>query len=106
MGSPSAPVLLVFSATACASQCPRINPSTKIVGTVYLDSQCQDSRVTLWHSGAVSGQVAVASGLPSLQTGSQLQWLANHRQAFDWPWPTGIDARRVQRVRGSWKRGT
>lgn len=106
VGSPSAPVLLVFSATACASQCPRINPSTKIVGTVYLDSQCQDSRVTLWHSGAVSGQVAVASGLPSLQSGSQLQWLANHRQAFDWPWPTGIDARRVQRVRGSWKRGT
>ncbi len=103
LGSTSAPVLLVFSATACASQCPRINPSTTITGTVFLDSQCQDSRATLWHSGSVTGQVAVASGLPSLQAGSQLQWLANHRQAFDWTWPSGMDARRVQRVRGSWK---
>jgi hypothetical protein len=106
LGSASAPVLLVFSATACASQCPRISPSTKIVGTVFLDTQCQDSRAALWHSGTVMGQVALASGLPSLQGGSQLQWLANHRQAFDWPWPSGIDAQRVQRVRGSWKSGS
>ena len=105
VGSASAPVLLVFSATACASQCPRISASAKIVGTVFLDSQCNDSRVANWHSGAVSGQVAVASGLPQLQAGSQMQWLSQHRQAFDWPWPTGIDASRVQRVRGSWKSG-
>jgi len=106
LGSTSAPVLLVFSATACASQCPRISPSAKIVGTVFLDTQCQDSRAALWHSGTVMGQVALPSGLPNLQAGSQLQWLANHRQAFDWPWPSGIDAQRVQRVRGSWKRGS
>ena len=106
IGSTSAPVLLVFSATACASQCPRISPSTKIVGTVFLDTQCQDSRAALWHSGTVMGQVALPSGLPNLQAGSQLQWLAKHRQAFDWPWPSGIDAQRVQRVRGSWKRGS
>jgi len=106
LGSASAPVLLVFSATACASQCPRISPSTKIVGTVFLDTQCQDARAALWHSGTVTGQVALASGLPSLQAGSQLNWLANHRQAFDWPWPSGTDAQRVQRVRGSWKSGS
>jgi hypothetical protein len=105
LGSATEPVLLVFSATACASQCPRISPSTKIVGTVFLDSQCQESRAALWHSGTVLGQVAVASGLPSLQAGSQMQWLANHRQAFDWPWPGGIDGRRLQRVRGSWRGG-
>jgi Tfp pilus assembly protein PilX len=105
VGSASAPVLLVFSATACASQCPRISLSAKIVGTVFLDSQCNDSRVANWHSGAISGQVAVASGLPQLQAGSQMQWLTQHRQAFDWAWPSGIDATRVQRVRGSWKSG-
>ena len=105
VGTPSAPVVLVFSASACASQCPRISPSTQIVGTVFLDTQCQDSRATLWHSGSVSGQVALPSGLPSLQAGSQFMWLANHRQAFDWPWPVNIDATRVQRVRGSWKSG-
>lgn len=106
LGSATAPVLLVFSATACTSQCPRISPSSQIVGTVFLDSQCQDSRAALWHSGTVLGQVAVASGLPSLQAGSQMQWLANHRQAFDWPWPVGIDGRRMQRVRGSWRSGS
>lgn len=106
LGSSSTPVLLVFSATACASQCPRISPSTKIVGTVFLNTQCQDSRAALWQSGSVTGQVALASGLPNLQAGSQLQWLANHRQAFDWPWPSGIDAQRVQRVRGSWRSGS
>jgi hypothetical protein len=105
VGTPSAPVVLVFSASACASQCPRISPSTQIVGTVFLDTQCQDSRATLWHSGSVSGQVALPSGLHSLQAGSQFMWLANHRQAFDWPWPVNIDATRVQRVRGSWKSG-
>lgn len=105
LGSAAAPVLLVFSAAACASQCPRINPSTKIVGTVFLDTQCQDSRATLWHSGTVTGQVAIPSGLPALQAGSQLQWSANHRQAFTWPWPSSVDAQRVQRVRGSWKSG-
>lgn len=105
LGSASAPVLLVFSATACASQCPRIQSSAHIFGTVYLDSQCQDSRASAWHSGTVSGQVVVASGLPLLQAGSQMQWLPAYRQAFDWPWPNGIDAGRVQRVRGSWKSG-
>jgi hypothetical protein len=105
VGTASAPVVLVFSATACASQCPRISPGTQIVGTVFLDTQCQDSRAAWWHSGSVSGQVAVPSGLPNLQSGSQFVWLANHRQAFDWPWPVNIDATRVQRVRGSWKSG-
>jgi Tfp pilus assembly protein PilX len=105
LGSATAPVLLVFSATACASQCPRIGPDTKITGTVFLDTQCQDLRAAHWQSGAVTGQVAVTSGLPNLQAGSQFLWLANHRQAFDWPWPDQIDARQVQRVRGSWKSG-
>ena len=104
-GTISAPVVLVFSATACANQCPRISPSTQIVGTVFLDTQCQDNRAALWHSGSVSGQVALPSGLPDLQAGSQFLWFANHRLAFDWPWPVNIDATRVQRVRGSWKSG-
>lgn len=55
LDSTSTPVLLVFSATACSSQCPRISPSAKIVGTVFLDNQCQDSRAALWHSGTVMG---------------------------------------------------
>lgn len=105
VGTTTAPVVLIFSAAACATQCPRISPGTHIVGTVFLDTQCQDSRATLWHSGSVSGQVAAPSGLPSLQAGSQFVWLANHRQAFDWPWPAHMDASRVQRVRGSWKSG-
>jgi hypothetical protein len=102
VGTAAAPVLLVFSSTACASQCPRI--SAQVVGTVYLDTQCQDSRASQWR-GQVQGQVAVPSGLLDLQPGSQLSWLSNHRQAFEWPWPVQIDATRVQRVRGSWKSG-
>jgi hypothetical protein len=102
VGTASAPVLLVFSATACASQCPKI--SAQVVGTVYLDTQCQDSRASQW-AGQVQGQLAAPSGLPDLQPGSQFNWLSNHRQAFDWPWPVQIDATRVQRVRGSWKNG-
>lgn len=102
VGTTAAPVLLVFSAAACASQCPRI--SAQVVGTVYLDTQCQDSRAAQWR-GQVQGQVAAPSGLLDLQPGSDLSWLSNHRQAFDWPWPLQIDATRVQRVRGSWKSG-
>ena len=105
VGTISAPVVLVFSAVACASRCPRISPSAQIVGTVFLDTQCQDSRAALWHSGLVSGQVALSSGLPNLQAGSQFMWFDNHRQAFDWPWPVNINATRVQRVSGSWKTG-
>ena len=105
VGTDTSPVLLVFSAAACVSQCPRIGPNVRIVGSVFLDTQCLDSRAAQWQSGSVTGQVAVTSGLPDLQAGSQFIWLAQHRQAFDWPWPAHIDATRVQRVRGSWKSG-
>jgi hypothetical protein len=105
LGTPEAPVLLVFSDQACAQRCPSMAPGVRVVGTVILQTQCQDDRARAWHAGHIEGQLVVESGLPELQSGSRIvarEWAqAPHRL----PWPTGIDVRQVQRVPGSWREG-
>lgn len=105
LGTPEAPVLLVFSGQACAQRCPSIAPGVRVVGTVVLQTQCQDDKARAWHAGHIEGQLVVESGLPELQSGSRIiarEWaLAPHRL----PWPAGMNAQQVQRVQGSWREG-
>lgn len=101
LGDASHPVLLVFSALACAQRCPRIAASARIHGTVYLDAGCSDDRVRSWQSGPIAGQLVVETGLAELGASPQVKAQPSVRQAYVLRWPTGIDARRVQRVAGS-----
>ena len=77
LGSQDAPVVLIFSAIACAVQCPQISSNTAITGMVYFQS-----------ANACQNPVALYSV---------------NSDAFHFEWPIGIDASRVQRVSGSWK---
>jgi len=105
LGDADAPVLLVFSAQACRLRCPSIAAGVRIVGTVVLQSQCQDDKARGWRAGHIEGQVVVESGLPELQSGSHIQARTFAANAYQLPWPKGMDARRVQRVPGSWREG-
>lgn len=105
LGSAEAPVLLVFSDQACAQRCPSMAAGVRVVGTVVLQTQCQDDRARAWHAGHIEGQLVVESGLPELQSGSSIvarEWAQAHHRL---PWPIGIDVRQVQRVPGSWREG-
>jgi hypothetical protein len=77
----------------------------RILGTVVLQTQCQDEKVRGWQAGVVEGQVVVESGLPDLQSGSLLQARAYAPSAYQLAWPAGMDASQVQRVAGSWREG-
>lgn len=77
LGTQSAPVVLIFSAVACAVQCPQIANQAAITGVVYFQS-----------ANACQNPVA----LYTLNT-----------EAYHHEWPLGIDATRVQRVSSSWK---
>ncbi len=105
LGSAEAPVLLVFSDQACAQRCPSMAAGVRVVGTVVLQTQCQDDRARAWHAGHIEGQLVVASGLPELQAGSRIEARELAQAPYRLPWPTGMDARQVQRVPGSWREG-
>jgi hypothetical protein len=105
LGTPEAPVLVVFSAQACAQRCPSMAPGVRVVGTVVLQTQCQDDKARAWHAGHIEGQLVVESGLPELQSGSRIEARELHQSPHRLPWPPGIDARQVQRVPGSWREG-
>jgi hypothetical protein len=105
LGSPEAPVLLVFSDQACAQRCPSMAPGVRVVGTVVLQTQCQDDRARAWHAGHIEGQLVVASGLPELQADSRIEVRELAQAPYRLPWPAGMDARQVQRVPGSWREG-
>lgn len=77
LGSPSAPVTLVFSEVACALQCPQIADSVSIVGLVYFQTPCQPLLAQVTPNGL----------------------------ALNLRGPSGVAAGRVHRVRGSWKHG-
>jgi type II secretory pathway pseudopilin PulG len=66
-------VLLVFSAQACAQRCPSLALGVRVVGTVVLQTQCQDDKARAWHAGHIEGQLVVESGLPELQSGSRIE---------------------------------
>lgn len=101
LGDASHPVLLVFSAKACALRCPRIAANARIHGTVYLDAGCDDTKVLGWQSGPLVGQLVVEASLAELGTSTLVTAQASVRQAYALLWPPGIDARRLQRVPGS-----
>jgi hypothetical protein len=105
LGSAEAPVLLVFSDQACAQRCPSMAAGVRVVGTVVLQTQCQDDRARAWHGGHIEGQLVVASGLPELQAGSRIEARELAQAPYRLQWPAGMDARQVQRVPGSWREG-
>jgi hypothetical protein len=105
LGTPEAPVLLVFSGQACAQRCPSLAPGVRVVGTVVLQTQCQDDKARAWHAGHIQGQLVVESGLPELQSGSRIEARELTASPHRLPWPPGMDARQVQRVPGSWREG-
>lgn len=104
LGQPQAPVLLVFSETACTSRCPRLLPGVQVHGTVVLAAACQDARVQDWSTGSVSGQLVAEASAAAVQPLGQISATAYARLAFDLPWPDGLDASRVQWVAGSYSR--
>ena len=99
------PVLLVFSAQACSVRCPSIASGVRILGTVVLQTQCQDDKARAWRAGNIEGQLVVESGLPDLQSGSHIQARTYSPAAYQLTWPVGMDASQVQRVAGSWREG-
>lgn len=105
LGQADAPVLLVFSATACSWRCPSIASGVRIWGTVVLQTQCQDDKARAWRAGHIEGQLVVESGLLDLQSGSHIQAHRYPTAAYQLAWPAGMDATQVQRVAGSWREG-
>lgn len=105
LGSPHAPVLLVFSAQACAQRCPSLAPGVKIVGTVVLQTQCQDEKVRAWQAAHIEGQLVVESGLPELQNGSRIVARRFEPAAFQLDWPAGVASNQVLTIPGSWREG-
>ncbi|MBM3386768.1 MAG: hypothetical protein FJY36_03760 [Betaproteobacteria bacterium] len=101
LGDAGQAVLLVFSARACASRCPRIAKHVRIQGTVYLDAGCDDAKVQGWQSGPIVGQLVVETGLADLAASPQVRAQAGVRQAYALFWPPGTDTRRLQAVPGS-----
>jgi hypothetical protein len=109
IGTREAPVVLVFSSEACAILCPSLASSTQVVGTVFFQNQCQSSTMWNWQSGVIAGQLGVESSLApdvklALRNGQRgLSGSSNAHAAFNFEWPDGIQAARVQRVAGTWK---
>ena len=106
VGSAQAPVLLVFSATACTPRCPSMVSGVHIHGTVVLDTQCQDDKARAWRAGQIDGQLLINSAWPEAPNASQVTYQPYARKAYLLPWPQGMDARQVQIVNGSWSEGT
>jgi hypothetical protein len=98
------PAVLLFSAKACAQRCPHMGPGVRIVGSVLLDSGCNDEKMRSWQGGTIEGQLVVESGLPEWRSGTVLARLQS-RDAYILNWPEGINARQVQRINGSWSEG-
>ncbi len=105
LGTVQTPVLMVFSEAACTPQCPSMASGVHIHGTVVLDTQCQDDKVRGWRAGLIEGQLVINSGWPDVPDGSRVWARPYAHQAYQLPWPAGIDARQVQRISGSWHEG-
>ncbi len=109
LGTSTSPVVLVFSETACAVECPSLAHNTTVVGTVFYQSQCQASKMQRWQSGIIAGQLGIEADLAPAQKlalvngPNGLTGSANAHAAIHFDWPKGIDYSRVQRVAGTWK---
>ena len=105
LGSPQAPVLLVFSRLACAVRCPRMAAGVQIHGTVFLDADCRDDPLQNWQAGTIDGLLAIEGGLRDVSGVSLVRARSYARQAFSLHWPEGMDFRQVQGVAGSHRGG-
>jgi hypothetical protein len=105
VGTHDIPALLVFSAQACAQRCPRIGAGVRIVGSVLLDSGCNDEKMRGWEGGRIEGQLVVESGLPEWRSGTVIA-IPQGRDAYILNWPAGIEASQIQRINGSWSEGS
>lgn len=105
LGTPQAPVLLVFSSQACAVRCPRIAPGVQIHGTVFVDADCKDDKLQGWQAGTIDGLLAIEGGLTALTGNSLVRARPYARQAFRLHWPEGMDPSQLQRVAGSHREG-
>lgn len=105
LGSPEAPVLLVFSAQACATRCPRLLPGVQIHGTVYLDAACDERKLQDWQGARIDGLLAVEGGLPQANGFTRLRGQPYARQAWQLHWPVASSARGLQPVPGSHRAG-
>lgn len=109
VGTAASPVVLVFSETACALECPSLASFTQVVGTVFFQSQCQASKLQHWQTGTIMGQLGIEASLAPAQIRALRNDLPgltatdNAHAAFNFEWPDGIDASRVQRTAGTWK---
>lgn len=88
LGSPEAPVLLVFSAQACATRCPRLLAGVQIHGTVYLDAGCDDRKLQGWQGARIDGLLAVEGGVPSAGGWTRVRGQTYARAAWQLHWPT------------------
>ena len=105
VGTPQAPVLMVFSEAACTPRCPSMANGVHIHGTVVLDTQCQDDKARGWRAGLIEGQLVINSGWPDAPSDSRVWARPYAHMAYQLTWPSGIDARQVQRINGSWHEG-
>ena len=103
LGSATEPVILIFSSTACASDCPKINGSPTIYGTVFLDTQCDGTRANGWGGAEIYGTVAIESDMSDLNANTEIYFNGNTGSAFPPSLPPAYDSNQVQRVSGSWK---
>ena len=101
LGSPEAPVLLVFSAQACATRCPRLLAGVQIHGTVYLDAGCDDRKLQGWQGARIDGLLAVEGGLASAGGWTRVRGQAYARAAWQLHWPTGTGAPGLQGMQGA-----
>ena len=81
-----------------------MGPGVRIVGSVLLDSGCNDEKMRDWQGGTIEGQLVVESGLPEWRSGAVLA-RPEGRDAYRLKWPVGIDALKIQRINGSWSEG-
>ena len=106
LGSPEAPVLLVFSAQACATRCPRLLAGVQIHGTVYLDAACDERKLQGWQGANIDGLLAVEGGLPQASGFTRLRGQPYARQAWQLHWPLEPSSSGLQPVPGSQRAGT
>jgi hypothetical protein len=103
LGTPTEPVILIFSDSACSGDCPKVNGSPTIYGTVYLDSQCDKSKVNGWGGATIHGSVIIESDMEKLNSNTEIHHNPKSSAAFPKPMPDTVSGNDTQRVSGSWK---
>jgi hypothetical protein len=84
LGTEDEPVILIFSTTACATDCPTVNGSPVIYGIVYFDSDidgdsvsddpAEVSKANGWGGAVVHGSVVIEGGVKDVNANSQFHY--------------------------------